>query len=109
MTKEQLATELHILLCKKSHVSGECQWYSEEQFENTWMEPSHKEWFERAKTTIANCGTILDVEIVLKAVKMLAGETCGILYRNPSAGKEIVTLISLLFDCVSENESGEKM
>ncbi len=48
---KQLASTLHLLLCKRSHVE-DCKWYMEDQQVESWQMPEHVKWTSRAEGLI---------------------------------------------------------
>ena len=52
---KQLASTLHLLLCKKSH-QDDCPWYTEDQQVEHWELPEHVNWFGKAEGIIRISG-----------------------------------------------------
>ena len=42
--KSSCVKRFHLLFCSANHDEGECTWYTEEQMDNTWNQPSHRHW-----------------------------------------------------------------
>jgi len=67
---------LHTLACNSPHGEGECEFYDEDQLEDSWSLPSHQLWtdiYEAAMTAILgeNASNYNKRELITSAVKLI--------------------------------------
>jgi hypothetical protein len=81
---ENLASLLHLLLCKRKHIETDCCWYLEGQMANAWTLPEHSLWLNKAESMVKLSGgegpeklnTLLNqvVEILRKTRQLVDGD-----------------------------------
>lgn len=91
---ENLASTLHLLLCKKTHNDNECEWYSEEQKAERWQLPCHLPWLKRAESFLLLSGrTEEEMEALFKRLIGVIWEVTYLKERNPTLVEVIDTIL----------------
>ena len=91
---KNLASTLHLLLCKKSHNDGECGWYSEEQNAERWKQPIHSSWLKKAEKILQLSGkSEEDFETIFGLLIPLVAQISSLKERNPAIAELIDTIL----------------
>ena len=95
---KRLASNLHLVVCRKSHISGEdfCEWYIESRLNTQWEEPEHKRWIDLAESFVETTG-ISSLDKMYRILKICGDLVMEVPNHSVEVKDFIVTVISRAF------------